>query len=157
MTRYYPSGQEFERLSADGATVPVYRRLLEDTLTPVSAFRKLAADAEHAFLLESVVGLESSARYSYLGVSPRAIATACGHRFRLAQAGGTQERESENPLQELSQLLQKHLDLRTLKLVDLLLPLVDQGSQDNEKWLPRLKDESHGWSDVNAENLHHAA
>ncbi len=113
MARYYPSGQEFERLSADGATVPVYRQLLEDTLTPVSAFRKLAADAEHAFLLESVVGLESSARYSYLGVGPRAVATACGHRFRLTQAGGTQERESENPLQELSQLLQEH---RTVEL-----------------------------------------
>ena len=108
MTPYHPSLAEFERLSADGALVPVYRRLLEDTLTPVSAFRKLAADAQHAFLLESVVGLESSARYSSLGVGPRLTVSASGRRVRLDGGAEAREFDSPDPLSDLSSLLEKY-------------------------------------------------
>jgi anthranilate synthase component 1 len=106
VSRYYPSLAEFERLGADGALVPVYRRLLEDTLTPVSAFRKVAGRSRHAFLLESVVGLESSARYSFLAAGPRQVVTARGRRLRLEDAlGEAQEFDSPDPLQELTRLL----------------------------------------------------
>lgn len=36
-------------------------------LTPVAAYLKVAGDSEHSFLLESVVGGESLARYSFVG------------------------------------------------------------------------------------------
>ncbi len=108
VTRYYPSLAEFERLSANGALVPVYRCLLEDTLTPVCAFRQLAADAEHAFLLESVVGLESSARYSSLGVGPRLTVTATGRRLRLEKGAEVREYDVPDPLQELGDLLRSY-------------------------------------------------
>ncbi|HET8540704.1 MAG TPA: anthranilate synthase component I [Anaeromyxobacter sp.] len=42
-----------------------------DTETPVSAFLKLSAGKDRAFLLESVEGGERSARFSFLGAGPR--------------------------------------------------------------------------------------
>jgi len=47
--------------------VPVYLEIPADMLTPVAAYLKVANDSEHSFLLESVVGGESLARYSFVG------------------------------------------------------------------------------------------
>jgi anthranilate synthase component 1 len=64
------SFEAYERLSAAGARVPVFRELPGDLLTPVTAFLALARDSERAFLLESVVGGERVARWSFLGRDP---------------------------------------------------------------------------------------
>jgi anthranilate synthase component 1 len=64
------SYEEYERLSEGGGLVPVYREVPGDLRTPVSAFLSLAARSERAFLLESVVGGERLARYSFLGRDP---------------------------------------------------------------------------------------
>src|SRR5947207_15713176 len=70
MPRYFPEFEEFARDVAGGAEViPVWRQLLADRLTPVTAF-ELLGDAEHAFLLESVVGIEKIGRYSFIAASP---------------------------------------------------------------------------------------
>ncbi|MFB3905545.1 MAG: anthranilate synthase component I family protein [Acidobacteriota bacterium] len=47
-----------------------HQTVLADLLTPVSAFLKVARDADRAFLLESVEGGEKIARYSFIGVNP---------------------------------------------------------------------------------------
>ena len=70
---------QYERLSEGGGTVPVFREIPGDLLTPVSAFLAFARDARHAFLLESVVGGERLARYSFLGRDPEATVVAHGH------------------------------------------------------------------------------
>jgi anthranilate synthase component 1 len=62
--------EAYERLSETGRPVPVFRELPGDVRTPVSAFLSLAARAERAFLLESVLGGERLARYSFLGRDP---------------------------------------------------------------------------------------
>lgn len=49
--------------------IPVVRRLIADDLTPVSALSRFA-DEPYSFLFESVVGGESLARYSILGIKP---------------------------------------------------------------------------------------
>ena len=67
--RYEPSFEEFTRLAGQGNVVPVYRTLLADTLTPVSAYEKVAA-GEYSYLLESASGGEKIARYSFLGTDP---------------------------------------------------------------------------------------
>jgi anthranilate synthase component 1 len=54
--------------------IPVYRELLADGDTPVSAYAALGA-GEHSFLLESVVGGATWAAYSFVGVAPRAVVT----------------------------------------------------------------------------------
>src|SRR6266496_1205235 len=64
------SFEDYDRLSAGGGPVPVYREIPGDLLTPVSAFLALETRAERAFLLESVVGGERLARYSFLGRDP---------------------------------------------------------------------------------------
>lgn len=47
-----------------------HRTVLADLLTPVSAYLRVAADSDRAFLLESVEGGEQIARYSFIGVDP---------------------------------------------------------------------------------------
>ena len=77
MKRYYPDRAVFASIppGPSGTRVPVYRRLLGDRLTPVSAFSLLTDGdaADHAFLLESVVGGEFVGRYSLLGVGPSLV------------------------------------------------------------------------------------
>ncbi len=68
-----PTLDEFRRLAQAGARVPLYTELLADLETPTSAYWKLAHDAEYSFLLESVTGGESLARYSFLGANPARV------------------------------------------------------------------------------------
>jgi anthranilate synthase component 1 len=78
----------YERLSEAGGPVPVFRELPGDRLTPVSAFLALAADAPRAFLLESVVGGERLARYSFLGRDPASTLEARDGRVFERDAAG---------------------------------------------------------------------
>jgi anthranilate synthase component I len=64
-----PSRDDFLRLANEGNLIPVYREILADRLTPVSAFEKIAGD-RGSFLLESVEGGERVGRYSFLGSDP---------------------------------------------------------------------------------------
>ena len=64
-----PSAIEFADLAVAHDFVPVYRRLLSDTLTPVTAFR-LLDDGGSACLFESVIGGERVGRYSFLAANP---------------------------------------------------------------------------------------
>ena len=58
-----PNFEAFAELAANHDLVPVYRRMLSDGLTPVSAFQKLD-DGQDACLFESVIGGEKVGRYS---------------------------------------------------------------------------------------------
>ena len=49
--------------------MPVYRQLIGDTLTPVSAFCKIQ-EGDWSFLFESVIGGERLGRYSFVGSGP---------------------------------------------------------------------------------------
>src|SRR5215831_3271762 len=66
----HPSLERIKELRAQGNVIPVYKSVIADFLTPVSAFHKLAGNRPHAFLLESVEGGERIARYSFLGCDP---------------------------------------------------------------------------------------
>jgi anthranilate synthase component 1 len=66
------SFERFRDLAGTGGLVPVWRELLLDTDTPVSAFAKLRRGA-FAFLLESApAGSETWSRYTFMGTEPRA-------------------------------------------------------------------------------------
>ena len=64
---FFPDRDQFIKLAKVGNLIPVYREILADMETPVSAFRKID-DNRSAFLLESIEGGEKWARYSFLGV-----------------------------------------------------------------------------------------
>jgi len=106
---YEPSRSDFLAMAARGNTIPVYRTLLADHLTPVLAFRKLMSEGEQGFLLESVVGLERVARYTFLGVRPRETIRAFGRRVEITRADGTTETsDSPDPLAKLRELVARH-------------------------------------------------
>ena len=84
MPRYTPSLEEFRAASERGNLIPVYRELLADGDTPVSAYAKLGR-GPHSFLLESVVGGEKWAAYSFIGVGARALFSARGGRCEITR------------------------------------------------------------------------
>ncbi len=86
-----PSKEDFVRLAADHDVVPVAREVYADLATPISAFMSLAQGAEHAFLLESVVGGERLGRYSFLGVGDREVITARDGEVVVENGGVTGE------------------------------------------------------------------
>ncbi|MFQ5536098.1 MAG: anthranilate synthase component I [Gemmatimonadota bacterium] len=67
-----PSFEEFKAHAARARVVPVWREFLFDVDTAVTAYAKLVRPP-FGFLLESVVGGEKWARYSFLGTRPSAV------------------------------------------------------------------------------------
>jgi anthranilate synthase component 1 len=86
--------EEFRELAQRGTFVPVYKEIMADLLTPVSAFLKIAEHSDYAFLLESVEGGEQVARYSFLGKDPFLILRSRGGKTIIDRAG--QRTESEH-------------------------------------------------------------
>ena len=74
---YYPSLEEVRRLKEKGNLVPVYREVVADLETPVSAFLKINRGG-YGFLLESVEGGQRLARYSFIGVEPYRVLVTRG-------------------------------------------------------------------------------
>ena len=66
----HTSFETFQELASRGTFVPVCKEIRADLLTPLSAFLKVAENADRAFLFESVEGGEHVARYSFLGKDP---------------------------------------------------------------------------------------
>jgi anthranilate synthase component 1 len=69
---YYPDLEEIKKLRKRGNLVPVYREMMADLETPVSAYLKIARGS-YSFLLESVEGGERLARYSFIGTEPSLV------------------------------------------------------------------------------------
>src|SRR5690348_13817873 len=95
---------EVRRLSARAPLVPVFREMLSDALTPVTAFR-LLAEAGPAFLLESVEGGERLGRYSFVAADPVAVVTIAGGEARVADAAGERALPGHDPLAALESYL----------------------------------------------------
>src|SRR3982751_161465 len=92
------SFDEFKELARRSTLVPVVKEVVADLLTPVSAFLKMAEEADYPFLLESVEGGEHVGRYSFLGKDPFLILRARGASTTIDRGGITTE--SERPLVE---------------------------------------------------------
>ena len=105
MAMYQPTAEAFAKLASEGNTIPVYRRLLSDNLTPVTAFARVAATTEHAFLLESVVGGEKIARYSFIGADPTVLFSATRNDVTITRDGATETSTHDDPLGALEELL----------------------------------------------------
>src|SRR5262249_41752886 len=81
-----PSRDAFIALAADHTVVPVWREVLADLETPVSAFAKLVgplADDPPGFLLESVEHAERWGRFSSIGRDPVLTAVVRGRDVEL--------------------------------------------------------------------------
>jgi anthranilate synthase component 1 len=82
-----PGFDQFAELARTYSLVPVYRQLIGDTLTPVSAFCKIQEE-DWAFLFESVVGGERLGRYSFVGSGPFLRFGAYGDRVQIQERVG---------------------------------------------------------------------
>jgi anthranilate synthase component 1 len=108
--QHYPDFETFCELAQGVDLVPVFRRLVSDSLTPVTAFHKIDA-GRCACLAESVIGGEKVGRYSFLATHPFLEIEAYGNRVTInsptgASASGapileTRQFESPDPLAEL--------------------------------------------------------
>ncbi|HKX82893.1 MAG TPA: chorismate-binding protein [Pyrinomonadaceae bacterium] len=64
---------KFQDLAKHADLVPVAETISADLLTPLAVYLKLSKDAKNSFLLESVEGGETLARYSFIGANPESI------------------------------------------------------------------------------------
>ena len=77
-----PTLEQFVEKAHQGNLIPIYREILADMETPVSAFRKLEG-WDHAFLLESVEGGDRIGRYSFVGGNPFLVLKTRGREVEL--------------------------------------------------------------------------
>jgi anthranilate synthase component 1 len=105
---YYPSFEQFTKLSRDGNLIPIYREILADTETPVSALMKLYSKSQ-VFLLESVEGGEKWGRYTFLGADPHCIFGVRGDEVIIRERGEARtQRHGGKPLNILRDLLYRY-------------------------------------------------
>ncbi len=78
---------------------PVFREVLADLETPLTAYLKLAG--QPSFLLESVEQGERVARWSFIGSGERRRIEARGRTLSVRSGGRTERFESRDPLREL--------------------------------------------------------
>ena len=76
---YYPTLEEVKKHKKEGNLVPVYREIVADLETPVSAFLKINQSG-YSFLLESIEGGQRLARYSFIGTDPYRMLTTEGEK-----------------------------------------------------------------------------
>ncbi len=143
--RYKPSFDEFAQLARQGTVVPVYRQLLADTLTPVSAFEKLA-QGKFSFLLESATGGEKIARYSFLGSDPFMIFKARGKDVEIIRQPGAvvahdvQRYRSADPIADLQKQLEPFVPAHTGPLPRFTGGAVGYAAYDAVRYIEELPD-----------------
>ncbi len=114
---YYPGLATMREMADQGNLCPIYREILADLETPVSAFLKIARGA-YSFLLESVEGGQHIARYSFIGSDPYMVLRLHNGLAHTMQGGYKQALPYTDPLVVLA----SHLDAyHPVRLPDLPL------------------------------------
>jgi len=101
----HPTIESFRQVAKPGALVPVYREILADLETPVSAYLRIARNQHCAFLLESVERADQVGRYSFLGANPSVIFRSKGKKVTITRNGIESSYDSKNPLNDLRDLM----------------------------------------------------
>jgi anthranilate synthase component I len=150
MPRYRPSPDEFLELARHFTLVPVYRQLVGDTDTPVTAFCKIQ-EGDWSFLFESVVGGERLGRYSFLGSGPFLRFQAHDRRVLIQEVPGgdpapgarrpplrTQELDHPDPLRLLEEKLSAYRAPSLPGLPRFLGGAVGYAGYDTVRYVERL-------------------
>jgi anthranilate synthase component 1 len=110
MPRHVPDPATFRSLFGQASCVPVYRQLMADGLTPVSAFLRLHRGGQ-GFLFESVIGGEKVGRYSFLGTEPFLRFEARGREVRIEPTDGSRGLSaffSDDPIEALRETVDRY-------------------------------------------------
>ena len=142
MSRHYPDFVEFERLSGLASCVPVYRQLMADGLTPVSAFQRLHRGGL-GFLFESVIGGEKIGRYSFLGTEPFLRFEARGKTVEITRTGNSEtstSTEVDDPIELLRQTVERYKASHIAGLPRFLGGAVGYAAYDSVRYVEHLPD-----------------
>jgi len=136
------SFDRFRQLARPGHLVPVWRDVLLDTDTPVSAFAKLRR-GPFAFLLESApAGSETWSRYTFMGSAPRAAWRLMDGTVEewTPERGWHGARRVADPLEELDALVNAHPPVDVPELGEFWSGAVGYFSYDVVRLIERLPD-----------------
>jgi anthranilate synthase component 1 len=103
---FFPSLEEFRKKLKKGNLIPVWKEVLADFDTPVSAFKKIES-GNYAFLLESVEGGEKWGRYSFLGTEPSVIFRSKGNDIEIIEDGKPTKKKGD-PIDSLRMLMSRY-------------------------------------------------
>ncbi|CAN5726013.1 anthranilate synthase component I [soil metagenome] len=145
-----PDFETFAELAADGALVPLAREFLFDRDTAVTAYHKLR-EPPFGFILESLVGGEKWARYTFVGTRPRSAwrLEACGRVSTWTAADGWgAARTVPDPLAELDALLHSARTVAAPGLPRFFGGAVGYLGYDTVRYIERLPDAPGGALDV---------
>ncbi|MFP4162774.1 MAG: anthranilate synthase component I [Chitinispirillaceae bacterium] len=98
-----PSLEKVEKAAVEANVIPVYKSVLADTETPVSVWMKLFQNEKYNFLLESVTGGDTVARYSFIGGDPYITFKADGEKWWMQ--GARTEKGTGDPVDAFRSLL----------------------------------------------------
>jgi anthranilate synthase component 1 len=147
---YFPDLKTFKSLCKKGNCIPVYRRLFSDSLTPVSAFMKLKGRGR-GFLLESVIGGEKIARFSFLARNPMAVIRAHGNEVEITRGRKSEHFVSDDPVRDLEAMMKQYRGLHVKGLPRFAGGAVGYLSYDAVRYferLPYVPDDSLGLPDL---------
>lgn len=110
---YNLSKDEFKSIAKNHNLIPVYREVVADMETPVSAFLKLKTNG-YAFLLESAEGGERFGRYSFLGASPNTVIKAKNGVVVIEDGEGNarESRRIDDPLSAVKTIMEEYSPAR---------------------------------------------
>ena len=114
-----PDFKTFCHLARRGNLIPVYETFTADLLTPVGAYLRIARDSRYAFLLESVEGGETIARYTFVGANPVEVFRARGLKCTL-ETDVKRDTFQGNPIEELRRLTLRFKPVRVPGLPPLI-------------------------------------
>jgi len=140
-----PDFKTFRRLASQGNLVPVYDTFTADLLTPVGAYLRIARDARYAFLLESVEGGETVARYTFAGANPVEVFRARGRNCTLEShtpgARKTKAKRTQfegNPIEELRRLTARFHPVRVPGLPPLIAGAIGYCAYDMVRLIEQI-------------------
>jgi anthranilate synthase component I len=136
----YPDLESFKTLSSKGNLIPVYTEILADTETPVSAALKLGGSP--SFLLESMIGGEKWARYSFLGSRPSRVLKGWGKKIEIKDDKmGTQRLRADNPIEVIKKELTEYKPVDVMGLPRFYGGLVGYIGYDMVRFFEDIPDE----------------
>jgi anthranilate synthase component I len=106
-----PNFSTFSKLAKQGNLVPVYETFTADLLTPVAAHLRLGHKSKYSFLLESVAGGETVARYTFTGANPAEVFRARGRHCSLETVRGRTPLDGD-PIENLRRLTSRYKPVR---------------------------------------------
>jgi anthranilate synthase component I len=132
-----PDFSTFCQLAKKGNLVPVYDTYTADLLTPVGAHLRIARDAKYSFLLESVEGGETIARYTFTGANPEEVFRARGRACSLEGNGKRLEFE-DDPIGQLRKLTTRYHPVRVSGLPPLIAGAIGYFGYDMVRLFERI-------------------